>query len=415
MLGTWFYEQFIKIYGFALLLASLFSSKATFWIQGRRGLFKKLEEALKDETAPIIWFHVASLGEFEQARPVIEKLKNDFPQKKILLTFFSPSGYEIRKNYDNADYIFYLPLDTQKNARRFLAILKPEAIFWVKYEFWYNFLTEIHRLGIPIILFSTIFREEQWFFKYYGKWFQTVFTGFTWTFTQDNTSVKLLQSIGVKNVSQAGDTRFDRVKEILENKKSILIAESFKDNQKTLVIGSSWWRDIAVLLPFFNEISISLKIIIAPHEIKDTEIKRLQKLLKKSSIRFSEATTENVKNYEVLIIDNIGMLSSLYQYGEFAYIGGAFGEGLHNILESAVYGMPIFFGRKYDNFYEAVQLVKKGGAFTIQNTLEFSKQFSKLYVNEEERQKAANITQEFVNNNLGSSDLILKKYKELVK
>ena len=413
------YNIGIRLYSFAIGIAAFFNPKAKLWREGRKKQFVRLQKALEGNQAPVIWFHTSSLGEFEQGRPVIEHLKANHPEFKIMLTFFSPSGYEIRKDYDQADYIFYLPLDTKRNAQRFLNIVRPQAVFFVKYEFWYHFLNETQKAHIPMILFSAIFREQQFFFKPYGRFFRKVIRNYTHIFVQNQISIDLLTHIQVKNVSIAGDTRFDRVKAIADKLEKFPIIEHFINKQLTFVIGSSWWRDLAIIVPFLNDFGTPLKTIIAPHEINDSEIERLQDVLTQKSIRYSECkkmdltNTKHLKQLQesdVLILDNVGMLAWLYQYADFAYIGGGFGEGLHNTLEPAVFDTPVLFGKEYDKFQEAIDLVERGGAFSVKDRQELEAVMNDLYFNEDKRAKAAKVCTDYVLENLGSSDKIYQYY-----
>ncbi|OJJ19939.1 3-deoxy-D-manno-octulosonic acid transferase [marine bacterium AO1-C] len=417
------YNIGIRLYGFAIGIAAFFNPKAKLWREGRKKQFIRLRKALEGNQAPVIWFHTSSLGEFEQGRPVIEHLKANHPEFKILLTFFSPSGYEVRKDYDQADYIFYLPLDTKRNAQRFLKIVRPQAVFFVKYEFWYHFLNETQKANIPMVLFSAIFREQQFFFKSYGNFFRKVIRNYTHIFVQNQISVDLLTNIKVKNVSIAGDTRFDRVKAIADKLEKFPIIEQFINGQLTFVIGSSWWRDLAIIVPFLNDFGTPLKTIIAPHEINDNEIERLQNVLKKKSIRYSEGKTmdltdpnhlKQLQESDVLILDNVGMLAWLYQYADFAYIGGGFGEGLHNTLEPAVFDTPVLFGKEYDKFQEAIDLVERGGAFSVKDREELEAVMNDLYFNEEKRAKAAKVCTDYVLENLGSSDKIYQYFEDKI-
>jgi 3-deoxy-D-manno-octulosonic-acid transferase len=402
----------LRVYHLLIKAASPFNKKAKLWIEGRRNLLTALQLKFKDNKTPVAWFHCASLGEFEQARPVIEKLKTQNFHKgqaklKILLTFFSPSGYEIRKNYQNADYIFYLPLDTRENARRFIETTKPAIAFFVKYEFWYYYISELKRNNIPVISFSATFRKDQIFFRSYGAFYKNMLKKIDMIFVQNEESYSLLKSISIEKAEIAGDTRFDRVKEICDHKKSIAIAEKFKDNKKVLVIGSSWPEDMRILIPFINTFEKNLKVIIAPHELHEKELSNLESIIQRKSIRFSHANIDTVGKSDVLIIDNIGMLSSLYQYGEYAYIGGAFGKGLHNILEAAAYGMPVFFGPNYKKFNEAIELVKLGAAFSVKDQIEFTNLFNKFWKDESARLSAARKSRLFIEKNLGATDKIL--------
>lgn len=413
------YNLGIRFYSLAVWLASFFNPKAKLWREGRKQLFPRLAEAFKDNKSPVIWFHTSSLGEFEQGRPVIEQIKAQHPELKILITFFSPSGYEIRHDYDKADYVFYLPLDTRSNAQKFLSIVRPHAVFFVKYEFWYHFLNETQKTHVPMVLFSSIFRKQQFFFKFYGSFFRKVLRNYTHIFVQNQVSVDLLKGIQVPNVSIAGDTRFDRVKDIANKQEKFPIVETFVNNQLTLVVGSSWWRDLAILVPFLNDFGTPLKTIIAPHEINDNEIERLQGVLTKKSIRYTqfqgkslddETVRQQLEESDVLILDTIGMLAGLYQYADFSYIGGAFGEGLHNTLEPAVFDTPVLFGKEYDKYQEAVDLVDRGGAFSLKDTEELQNVMNELYFDEEKRARAAKVCTNYVIENLGSAEKIYKYF-----
>jgi 3-deoxy-D-manno-octulosonic-acid transferase len=396
-------------------LAALFNSKARAFVKGRKNIFNKLEEAFVKNTAPIVWVHCASLGEFEQGRPLIEALKSEKPNHKILLTFFSPSGYEIRKNYPNADFIFYLPWDGKRNAKKFISITKPSLAIFIKYEFWYHYTHQLHKQDIPIVSASSIFRRDQFFFKPYGSFYRNVLRKFTYFFVQNAVSVKLLNGIGIRNCRHTGDTRFDRVNALTHQAGEIPLVERFKDKQHTWVIGSSWQEDMDELLPFINESANRLKFIIAPHEISESFINTIEKNLQVKSMRFSNAV-ENPETYSVLIIDNIGMLSKLYKYGEFAYVGGGFGRGLHNILEPACYGIPVFFGNKnYEKFQEANDLIMRGGAFEISGYADLRSKYELLISRPENYVIACEVTAEYIKENLGATDLIVGYCKKLLQ
>lgn len=359
--------------------------------------------------------HCASLGEFEQGRPVLEKLKSQNPNSKFLLTFFSPSGYEIRKDYKGADWVFYLPMDGPQNAKRFLQIVNPSLVIFVKYEFWYYYLKTIKQQNIPFLLVSALFRENAGFFKWYGGLQRKMLSFFTHLFVQNESSKKLLDSIGfVNNCTVAGDTRFDRVIEIAENGTAIADIENFIGNNKSIVAGSTWPEDEEILKQTSDAISnSSLKLIIAPHEINREHITNLQKLFP-GSILFSEL--KNYKNQSItgniLIIDNIGMLSRLYKYAYIAYIGGGFGKGIHNTLEAAVYGKPVLFGPEYQKFNEAVELIQTGGAFSISNTRDCITIIQKLLQSEKEYLKSCYSAKEYVYSNKGATDKILSYIQE---
>ena len=380
---------------------------------GRRDWYQKLRNKLAGNTASIVWFHAASLGEFEQGRPVMEAFREQYPAYKILLTFFSPSGYEVRKSYTGADFIVYLPADTPENARAFVSLVKPQLVFFIKYEFWANYLHELRAAKIPIISFSAIFRPNQLFFKPWGGFYRELLTCFDHILVQNQESEQLLRSIGITQVTRAGDTRFDRVAQVAIARKDIPIVANFKTNdgevsQPLLVIGSAWQADMDVLIPFLNSFDQPLKVIIAPHEIHNDEIERWRSQLTKPSVRYSELVkqpaNQTYKRANFLFIDNIGMLSSLYQYGEFAYIGGAFGKGLHNILEAATFGVPIFFGPNYGKFQEAIELIQEGGAFLVQDTRSLTDAFQNQYA---DRTEAAQVSRDYVQRNIGATAKVM--------
>lgn len=404
------YNTGILAFQSLLRLVAPFNPKARLWVDGRRNWAETLRHRLADNTRPIAWFHAASLGEFEQGRPVIEAYRAAYPHDKILLTFFSPSGYEVRKDYDGADYIVYLPADTPQNARRFVDIAKPRIVFFIKYEFWYNYLRELKATGVPVISFSAIFRPDQLFFKSWGGFYRDMLHDFDHILVQNQESINLLAGIGLENMTLGGDTRFDRVAQVVETKKAIPLAEAFKANTPVLVVGSAWPDDMAVLIPFINQFSKPLKVIIAPHEIHDAEIERWRSQLTVPSERFSRASGTTASTASVLFIDNIGMLSSLYQYGEFAYIGGAFKQGLHNILEAATFGMPLFFGPEYDKYQEAIDLIHEGAAFSISNVAELRTAFTKQYENPAQ---AAQISRQYVQRNIGATAKVMEVVRKL--
>jgi len=410
------YNTGIFAYQILLRLVAPFNTKARQWVVGRHQWPTALRAKLTGNEQPIIWFHAASLGEFEQGRPVIEAFREQYSGYKILLTFFSPSGYEVRKNYDGADYIVYLPADTPANAHEFVAIVKPQIAFFIKYEFWYNYLRVLKAANVPVISFSAIFRPDQLFFKSYGGFYKNLLTYFDHILVQNNESVQLLNGIGLTTVTLAGDTRFDRVAQVAAARKDIPIARLFKAQHPVLVVGSVWPEDMSVLIPFINQFRQSLKVIIAPHEIHDAEIEKWRTELKKKAIRFSETQKPTFDQSalplaEILFIDNVGMLSSLYQYGEFAYIGGAFKQGLHNILEAATFGMPLFFGPDFQKFQEAVDLVNEGAAFPIGNATELNETFSKQYTN---RSEAAQISRNYVQRNIGATAKVMEVVSQLI-
>lgn len=398
----------IRLFHISIKIASLFNPKAKLWLKGRKNIFEELKNNIRTEDK-IAWFHCASLGEFEQGRPVIESFKSNNPDYKVLLTFYSPSGYEIRKNYEYADYVFYLPLDTPGNAKRFLNIVNPAYVFFIKYEFWYFFLNEINIRKIPLYLVSGIFRKNHRFFKRQSTKSRKMLGFFTHFFVQNEESKKLLESINIKNVSVTGDTRFDRVFEITQQSKNLPLIEKFAKDSLVIIAGSTWKPDEELLIKYFNERNISFKVIIAPHEIHKENINRIIKSINgnRPVLKYSESNEENISRANVLIIDSIGILSSVYKYGDIAYIGGGFGKGIHNILEAATFGMPIIFGPAYQKFKEAVDLIKLGGAIAIENYTELSKALNMLIDSKEKIKQMSEISSEFVHTNKGATAEII--------
>jgi 3-deoxy-D-manno-octulosonic-acid transferase len=396
--------------------ASFFNPKAKLFVRGREKQRKEFVEVFKDRPAHIIWIHAASLGEFEQGRPVIESLKDQLPDYKILLTFFSPSGYEVRKNYPHADWVFYLPWDTKKNAEKWVQKVNPSLAIFIKYEFWLNYSHELAKKKIPLISISSIFRENQLFFKTYGGFYRAILANFSHFFVQNTISKELLKSIGTTNVTITGDTRLDRVYEVSKNPREIGQASAFKGSQKVMVVGSCWEEDFNVLAPFINEQKDQLKFIIAPHELTENFFKQIEDSISGKVIRFSNVTNAiELEPYQVLIIDNIGMLSQLYQYGEFAYIGGGFGKGIHNILEAAAFGVPIFFGNKnYSRFQEANNLIAQGGAFGIGSYTELRKEYEHLILFPESFLLACEVNRQYVADNIGATEKIVNYCKKML-
>lgn len=403
------YSISIQLFSLLIQLAAPFNIKAKQICQGRRKTFPLLVEKIKQGDR-IAWVHCASLGEFEQGRPIIEALKKQHPEFKILLTFFSPSGYEIRKNYDLADYTCYLPADTRSNAQKLVELVKPELVFFVKYEFWNNYLREFKKRNIPLYLVSAIFRENQQFFKNSlgGKWYRKMLFCFEHFFVQDDNSVQLLKQIGITRVTRAGDTRFDRVAEIAKNGKNIPLVEKFKGNSLLVVAGSSWKPDEELLVQYIYQ-HPEVKFVIAPHETKRGNVDRLINLLKTNIICYTEASEETVINKQVLLIDTIGILSSIYRYADLAYIGGGFGVGIHNTLEAAIFGMPIVFGPNYLKFNEATSMVKLGIAFPFSNSEELSTILNQMLLDKEKRESVCQKCTTFTNQNLGATQVILNK------
>ena len=389
-------------------LLALFSPKIKLFVKGRKTVFQTLANKINVEDKTI-WFHAASLGEFEQGLPVIEKIKIQFPNHKIVVTFFSPSGYEVRKNNTIADVTVYLPLDTKSNAQKFLKLVHPDLVFFIKYEYWPNYLNELKKLDIKTYLISGIFRENQAFFKWYGGFYRNALKSFAYFFVQNESSKLLLQSLGFKNVKISGDTRFDRVVSILERDNSLDFIEKFKNNTTTIVIGSSWPKDESLLVNFINRTNEKVKYIIAPHNIKTEQIQDLKNSISKKTILFSEKENTDLSTYDVLIVDTIGILTKIYSYADIAYVGGGFGNaGLHNILEPATFGIPIIVGPNFSNFAEAVALVHQEGCVSISNQNELKDAFSNLISNEDIRYEKGHICSTFVQMNKGATDIILK-------
>lgn len=398
-LGIYLYKQIVR-------LVSVNNPKAKLMVEGHRTLFSDLESKIK-KGERYIWIHSSSLGEFEQGRPIIEKIKKTNPQEKILLTFFSPSGYTVRKDYPLADVVSYLPFDLPGNVRRFLDIVNPKMAIFIKYEFWGNFLNELHKRAIPTYIVSAIFRENQVFFKPYGSIFRSMLKNYEHLFVQDETSKKLLEKIGVENVSVVGDTRFDRVAEIASQAKDLPVFEAFSKNSYTMIVGSSWQADEDIYMDYFNSHS-ELKLIIAPHEINDAHMQYLMSKIKRPVLLYSQAEGKNISEYDCLIVDCFGLLSSIYRYGDLAYIGGGFGKGIHNVPEAAVYGIPVMFGPNFNKFKEAKKLIACGGAFTISSKAEFENIMQNLS-DKEIREKAGVAAGEYINCNTGATLKILRR------
>ncbi len=386
----------------------LFNKKVRLFVKGRKEVFKKLENCFDIHHDKIIWFHCASLGEFEQGRPIIEKCKKEFTDHKILVTFFSPSGYEIRKDYVNADLVTYLPLDTKKNVKKFLQIVHPEIAIFVKYEFWPNFLRELKRKNIKTILVSGIFRKEQSFFKNYGGWMKRSLKTFDHFFVQNKNSKELLKQIGFINATVSGDTRFDRVNDISKLDNTLEFAEQFVDNTTTLVAGSTWSKDEELLVNYINrEADSNQKFIIAPHNIHVNEIVKLKASISKKTVLYSDIKGKELSSYQVLIIDTIGLLTKIYSYADIAYVGGGFGAGIHNILEPATFGTPIVIGPNYHKFNEAKEMVNLKACAVITNNSEFNNELNTLFVNPDNRKNKGKIAKSYIIDNIGAIGIIV--------
>jgi 3-deoxy-D-manno-octulosonic-acid transferase len=401
------YRACIALYSLSIRIAAFFGNeKASLFIKGRENIFTHIKDKLQPNEKRI-WVHAASLGEFEQGRPLIEKIKSQYPEFSIVLTFFSPSGYEVRKNYTGADYIFYLPMDSKRNAKQFIEFINPSLVFFIKYEYWFYYLNTLYNKGIPSYLCSAIFRPSQPFFKWYGKWFRNILGYFEHIFVQTNESKSLLQTISIQNVTVTGDTRFDRVNSIASAARELPEIALFTENKPCLIAGSSWEPDELMLCNYISETPASFKIIFAPHEIDEAHLQRLEKTIDKSTIRYSQWKNKPTGSFDVLIIDNIGMLSSLYRYGQVAYIGGGFGKGIHNILEAATFGLPVIFGPNYKKFREAVDLTALGGAFPIQQYEQLKQILNKLFADNVFLSKSAKTAKMFVSGNIGATEKIL--------
>ncbi len=401
-----FYSVFIRLYPLVIWLASPFNQKAKLWMAGRKNIFSELEKAIGKNTAPLVWMHCSSLGEFEQGRPVIEQLKLQNDNIKILITFFSPSGYEVRKNYELADFVFYLPMDSAENANRFFEIVQPHLIIFVKYEFWFHYLQEAKKSNIPLLLISAIFRKNQSFFKWHGNFYRNMLTCFTHIFVQNENSVSLLNTINISNVSLSGDTRFDRVVEIANAVQSVEKLDNFLGNSKVIVAGSTWLEDDKELAHYANT-KTQVKFIIAPHDIGPDRLNECLGLFK-HSLLYSKLSSNTPLSINTIVIDNIGMLSQLYKYATVAYVGGGFGgDGVHNVLEPAVFGKPVLIGPEFEKYAEAVDLVDTGGAIVVETTLDLEKTLDKLLQMDENYKNICFTSEKFVKNRVGASKKVV--------
>lgn len=405
-----FYNLSIFFYSLIVRVASLFNPKAQQWVQGRKDIFKKIEKAVDGDTN-LVWFHSASLGEFEQGRPVIDGFKEKYPDYKIVLTFFSPSGYEVRKNYEGVDYVFYLPLDTKRNAKEFIRIINPKMVFFIKYEFWYHYLNQLRKKEIPTYIFSTIFRPNQVFFKLWGGLHRRILKAFTHFFVQNEESIDLLKGIGFENVSLAGDTRFDRVYSIAKQAKVLPQLEDFAQNRPVLIAGSTWPKDEENIIRYINSTDNDYKYIIAAHEVDENHIKNIVSSINKTYVRFTTATKAEIDAAEVLVVDCIGVLSSMYRYGDISYIGGGFGRGIHNTLEAACCGMPVIFGPNYLKFQEAKDLLALGGAHTYEAYEKLNSLLDSYHEDVRLRKKSGDSSKNYVDKMRGATSKILDTIK----
>lgn len=402
-----FYNIFIVLYALVARILSLHNNKAKLWVKGRKSIIKKMQSTIISNEN-IIWIHSSSLGEFEQGRPLIERIKKQQTQYKILLTFFSPSGFEIRKNYAYADYIFYLPNDTPKQVKAFFDIVQPKMIFFIKYDYWFNYIRQAHLRNIPFYVVSCIFRPQQIYFQCYGKWFLKQIQQITHFFTQDKLSLELLYKNGISQASICGDTRFDRVADMIKGSKEINSISQFCNQQQTIVCGSTWKPDEYILSQLCRQ--TNYKFIIAPHEIEESRIQEVESLFSETTIiRYSQIeNNSNLASAQVLIIDCIGLLSSLYRYATICYIGGGFGKGIHNTLEAATYGKPIIFGPNYQKFKEAIDLINCKSAFSVKNISELSICFNQLNNDKQLLIEAGENAKNYVQSNTNAVDRIYK-------
>lgn len=398
--------------GLVLKIIALFNKKINLFVEGRKQTFSKLAATISKKDT-VIWMHCASLGEFEQGRPILEKLKEKHPDKKLVLTFFSPSGYEIRKNFNGVDVVCYLPLDSKKNVKKFLKFVHPETAIFVKYEFWPNLLKELKTRNIETILISGIFRKKQLFFKWYGSWMRNSLKAFSHFFVQDEISKNLLNSIKFKNVTACGDTRFDRVYEITKQDNSLVFISEFKNNSTILVAGSTWKEDEVLLVDYINNHSSkNEKFIIAPHNINSKDIKELKDSILKKTVLFSAKEGENLKDFQVFIIDTIGILTKVYSYANIAYVGGGYTKsGVHNILEPATFGVPIIIGPNFEKFNEVKDLVEIEACFVVNNTQKLSVLLTQFFRENQKRQKAGLIALNYIKNKTGATTKIINYLK----
>lgn len=401
------YNIAIYLYLLGVAVASLFDKKVKKMWRGEREAFEVLKQKV-DPCSSYVWFHAASLGEFEQGRPLMERLRRRHPEYKILLTFFSPSGYEVRKDYGGADIICYLPLDTPLNAIRFLRLVRPVMAFFIKYEFWYNYLHILKHRHVPVYSVSSIFRPDQIFFRWYARGYAKVLRCFTHFYVQNEVSRELLAGIGINEVTVVGDTRFDRVLSIREQLKQLPVAEAFSEGRRVFVAGSSWAPDEDIFIRFFNE-HTDWKLIIAPHVIGEDHLEQIMQKFGRRAVRYTRTTPEEAREADCLIIDCFGLLSSIYHYGDVAYVGGGFGVGIHNVLEAAVWDMPVIFGPNNKNFIEAQGLIANGGGFEIASYEDFEGVMNRFINDEEAVKKAGAAAGRYVEGCTGATKKILSE------
>ncbi len=397
------YSLAIYIYMLCAGVVSLFNRKARLLIRGHRDTWRILRSQIGD--GRYVWFHAASLGEFEQGRPLMERLRREHPEKRILLTFFSPSGYEVRKNYEGADVVCYLPFDTPLNARKFVRLAKPEMAFFIKYEFWRNYIDVLYHQEIPVYSVSSIFRENQIFFRPYGYKYARVLRRITHLFVQNEASRELLKRLGVTQVSVVGDTRFDRVIDIRRQARELPVAEAATRQGHVIVAGSTWPPDEDILIPYFNS-HPDCRLILAPHVVSEDHLREIEQKLQRPALRYSQATPESAAKADCLLIDGYGLLSSIYRYATVAYVGGGFGVGIHNVPEAAVYGVPVFFGPNNRKFREARELIEAGGCFEIHSADDFNRQADRLFADAQALTQAGQAAGRYISNNAGATDAV---------
>lgn len=409
------YNFFIAIFKGILPVIGMLSPKLKLFVEGRKGVFQILDSKISSKDR-ILWFHCASLGEYEQGVPVMEELKKEYPNHKLVVTFFSPSGYEAKKNSKLADVIVYLPIDTKRNAQKFIEHVDPELAVFVKYEFWPNYLKTLQKRNIPAVFISTTFREDQSFFKWYGGFMRKTLLMVGHFFVQDTVSKNLIEGCGFNNITLSGDTRFDRVSHQIEMDNHVDFISEFINDRLCIVMGSSWPQDEEVFMDFVNEASDRICFIIAPHEIKDSSVGGLREKIKKKTVLYSEKEDVDLKNQQVFIMNTIGYLSRVYSYGDIAYVGGAMGTGgLHNILEPATFGIPIIIGKNFEKFREAKQLQKLAGLFSVSNAVEFTNVIQKLVEDKKFRERTGMISGHFINSNTGATTIIVEYLSKKIK
>jgi 3-deoxy-D-manno-octulosonic-acid transferase len=400
------YTLVIRIFGLFLRVAAHFNRSARLWVQGRRHWYRRLEADVREKNRKLVWFHAASLGEFEQGRPIIERVRSEYPEYAILLTFFSPSGYEVRKDYEKADAVHYLPLDLPGNARRFLEAARPKLAVFIRYEYWYNFLRAMFEREIPVVIVSAIFRKDQLFFKPYGQWSRNTLRRISRFFVQNEESVALLDSVGIRHRDLSGDTRFDRVWEAAQERREFPLVERFVAGRVCLVAGSTWPFDDQLLreiVPVFPD----LKFLIVPHHVDEANIRRVTDLFGDETALYTRGEGQDLVSRQVLVVDTIGMLTYLYRLADLTYIGDGFGRGIHSILEPAAFGMPIFFGPNYQDFQEAVDLVERRGAFAVKDRTELIGKIRHFADDGRARQEAGRICREYVREKKGATDRVM--------